>query len=491
MRRRTLWIGTLTLLIAAIGIGLGLSGTERTALAAPSASHDEANSVRDLSVAFERVAETIRPSVVNISSVRKVRVSEGHGRLILPDSPFREFFGDEFFERFFAPRFRQRDLLQRSLGSGVIVSEDGYIVTNNHVVRGADEVVVRLADDRTFTAKVVGTDSQTDLAVLKIDADDLKPAKLGDSDALRVGEWVVAVGNPFQLSFTITAGIVSAKGRANVGIADYEDFIQTDAAINPGNSGGPLVNLRGEVVGINTAIFTRSGGYMGIGFAIPANMVRSVMKSLIEEGRVVRGWLGVVIQDLNEGLARSFGYDSTEGVLISDVLPDGPGDRAGLRPGDIITEYEGREVPNMLRLRTWIAETRPGTRVTLKVFRDGKTRNVEVRIGERESEEVAGSESPGSPGDLGMTVRDLTPDLARRLGYDPDMRGVVITQIEPLSPAERAGLQAGDVIVSVQGERVSSVREFRRALRKYDPKEGVRLGVRSGRMRRFVFIQVR
>jgi len=463
----------------------------RSAYAALGADDQAAplTSPADLSAAFERVAERIRPSVVSVNSVKRIAV--GQRQLNVPEqllrSPFREFFGPDF------PGLSQRgpgqrDLVQQGLGTGVVVSADGYILTNNHVVRNADTVTVGLPDKRTLTAKVVGTDPKTDLAVLKVNADHLQPVALGDSDALKIGEWVVAVGNPFGLSSTITAGIVSAKGRANVGLAEYEDFIQTDAAINPGNSGGPLVNLRGEVVGINTAILSKSGGYMGIGFAIPIDMARSIKDRLIDDGRVVRGWLGVYIQDLTSGLSKSFGFDGTDGVLVGDVTPGGPSAKAGLESGDIITEYDGQPVTDMQKLRERVAETRPGQKVKLRVFRDGKTRTVRLKIGELEAE-VASSSGQTEPDELGIAVRSLTPDIARQLGYDSDMRGVVVTRVEPAGIADRAGLRARDVIVSVQGHDIGDISDFRAAMSKSQLHKGVRLGVRTGPARRFVYLK--
>ena len=438
----------------------------------------------ELSAAFEKVVDVIRPSVVSISSARRVRaLQQGPSR----DSPLRDFFGDDLFDR--APGRGPRDYVERGLGSGVIVGSDGYILTNNHVVGGADEVTVRLSDDRTLRARVVGTDRKTDLAVLKVAATGLRPARIGDSDALRVGEWVIAVGNPFGLSSSVSAGIVSAKGRANVGVADYEDFIQTDAAINPGNSGGPLVNLDGAVVGINTAIFSRNGGYMGIGFAVPSNMARPVMTHLIHGGRVVRGWLGVTIQDLEPGLARSFGYPGTAGALVGNVEPGGPADRAGLRQGDIVSRFDGRPVTGMVRLRELVAEARPGQGVAVDVFRGGSHRVLQVDVGEQDANRVASAVPGGRDEGVGLQVRTLARVDARQLGLDPALRGAVVTGVAPLSAAERAGLQAGDVIQTVGGDPVTDAVSFRRALGRHDLRKGVRLGVRSGEGRHFVFLR--
>jgi len=452
--------------------------------------HEVPGAAEELSLAFQEVAETIGPSVVSIRAVREIEPgSEGGPRFFFRGSPFGEFFGEEFFERF---RMPGQGYVRRGQGSGVIVSADGYILTNSHVVEDADEVTVVTHDDRRYTAEVVGTDDKTDLAVIRVDARGLQPATLGDSDELRVGQWVVAAGNPFGLSSSITAGIVSAKARSRVGVADYEDFIQTDAAINPGNSGGPLVNLRGEVVGINTAIMSRGGGNNGVGFAIPIAMARSVMSDLIEKGRVVRGYLGVIIQDLDEGMAKSFGYDGTDGALVSDVAEGGPAEKAGLKPGDIITRFDGERVIGVDRLRLAVADVEPGTKVKVEVFRDGSTKTLNVRIGELpgEPETMAHSSTESSDLNLGMTVERLTPELAARLGMDESVSGVVVTGVEPLGPAARAGIRVRDVITEVQGEPVETPRDLRRELRRHDLSEGVRLVVRSGSTRRFVFLQI-
>jgi len=451
---------------------------------------EQIKTAESLSAVFEHVAENIKPFVVSISSAKLIKPEQGRDQM--PDwwfeFPFRDFFGNENFNRFFNQDNRGSGYVQQGLGTGVIVDAAGYILTNNHVVEEADEVTVTLFDERSFKAKIVGTDPKTDLAVVKIDASLLRSGTLGDSDKLKVGEWVIAAGNPFALTSTITAGIVSAKGRSNVGIVDYEDFIQTDAAINPGNSGGPLVNLRGEVVGINTAIFSQSGGYSGVGFAIPSNMTKSVMKSLVERGRVIRGHLGVAIQNLTEGLAKSFGYDSTDGVLISEVTPQGPADKAGLKQGDVITRFDGKAIKDTVRLRSLVAATQPDSTVQVEVIRNGRKETVAVRIGELESKQTQKpTEQPQS--ELGMRVETLTPEIARQLGR-ADLRGVIVTSIDPLGAAAKAGIRTYDLVLNVQGRAVASVAEFERELKKYNLKKGVRLRVQSGEMQHFVFVMV-
>jgi len=462
--------------------------TASMATAQQSENHEAGlKAAEQMSQAFEHAANEIKQSVVAISSRR--RVTTGGNASQIPEQ-FRRFFGEDFFENFGPFQNPGEGFVQQGMGTGFIVSEDGYILTNNHVVEDADEVTVVTHDQRRYDAEIVGTDPRTDVAVLKIEAEPLKPAKLGDSDNLRVGRWVIAVGSPFGLQSTITAGIVSATGRSRVGIADYEDFIQTDAAINPGNSGGPLVNLRGEVVGMNAAIFTRTGGAMGVGFAIPINMAKDVMNSLIEDGRVVRGFLGVVIRDMTQGLARSFGYDSTEGALVEQVQSGSPAEQAGLQRGDIITHFNGKRVQDVDGLRFDVANTKPGTEAAVTIFREGETRRLTVEIGELEQEEqTAERDESESRLNLGMQYRTLTPEIARRLGYDEPIEGVIVAGVQPLSPADDAGLQPRDIIVSVQGQRVRNAREFENAIREANLSDGVRLSIRRGDMQRFVFIE--
>jgi serine protease Do len=491
-RRSKTWIVALASFV--LGIGLTESAWySRTPSVVPEAQaasggHDY-GTAGELSDAFARVAERIGPSVVNISSERKVKAPDDADG----GNPLRQFFGDDFFQHFSGPHgYGGEGYLQEGLGTGVIVSNAGHIVTNAHVVEGADEVKVKLVDEREFTAKVVGVDTKTDIAVVKIDADGLKPAVLGDSDKLRVGDLVVASGNPFGLSATITTGIVSAKGRANVGIADYEDFIQTDAAINPGNSGGPLVDLEGEVVGINTAIFSRSGGYMGIGFAIPVNMVKTIMTSLIEEGHVTRGWLGIAIQSLDEGLAKSFNYDSTDGVLVGDVTKDSPAGDGGMKTGDIIVAYNGTPVAKADKLRSEVAATAPGSRVTISVFRNGKRKQLKVKVGEqstKEAESFSGGTAPKL--DIGLEVRTLTPELAHELGYDEGTHGVVVTGVDPFGPAAKTGIRPKDVIVQVQDRRIDDVDDFRDELGKHKGEDGVRMVVKRGDAQHFAYLQLK
>lgn len=442
---------------------------------------------RSMSKAFEQVAATTTPSVVNIKATKKAKANSNRPQMPRLPDPFFDFFGEDFLER----HGGGDPVPQEGLGTGVIISAEGHILTNNHVVGDADEVEVRVHNrTEALRAEVVGTDPRSDLAVIKIKPNGLNitPAKLGDSDHLKIGEWVLAIGNPFNLDHTVTAGIVSAKGRDNLNQGQYEDFIQTDAAINPGNSGGPLVNLNGEVVGINTAIFSRSGGYMGIGFAIPSNMAKMVSSSLIEKGKVVRGWLGVVIQPLTEELAKSFEYAGTEGALVGQVQPESPADKAGLKQGDIITEFGGTKIKNVNHLRNLVAQTSPGNKIDVVLLRGGKRETLAVKIEELPAQTAAEAKTEQTESNIGVTVDSLTPELAQRLG-SKRTRGVVITNVTPGSIAAAAMLTRGDIITSVNGQEIESAKEFRRLLTDEALKKGVRLLIESNGMERFAILR--
>lgn len=444
---------------------------------------------RSLSSIFERVADTITPSVVNISASQKAKPSRKRGNRNDPSlDPFREYFGNDLFERFF-PDQQEGGSAQPAFGTGVIIDKDGHILTNNHVIGEADDITVRLHDQRTFKAEVIGRDERTDIAVIKIKAPKISPAILGNSDQLKIGEWVIAAGNPFGLDNTITAGIVSAKGRSIMGGNQYEDFIQTDAAINPGNSGGPLVNLDGQVVGINTAIFSRSGGYMGIGFAIPANMARLVYESLISNGKVVRGWLGVGIQNLTEDLSKSFKYSGADGALVGHVEPNGPAAQAGIRQGDIIVSLNGETMHNINQLRNYVASMKPGKTIPAEIYRDGKKIAVEIKVKELPSapkamEQVEKTKST----ELGMALEPLTEQLAQELSSSRTT-GVVVTALRANSIAARAGILARDIIISINGTEVSTPKEVKDLLSGDAVKDGVRFVVETQGMQRFVFLQ--
>lgn len=424
---------------------------------------------------FIHVSKEAMASVVNISSTRKSERSSRPAPFPFFDDPFfRRFFGEEFERRFRRPQPRQ----EQGLGSGVIVSGDGYIVTNHHVVEQADELTVLLGDKRKFSATLIGTDPKTDLAVIKIAADDLPTLRWGDSSTLQVGEVVLAVGNPFGLNQTVTMGIISAVGRANMGIVDYEDFIQTDAAINPGNSGGALVNLNGELIGINTAIFSRTGGYQGIGFAIPSNMVKNVMSNLVDHGEVIRGWLGVSIQELTQELAEQFGAPDASGALIGDVVEDSPAEAAGLQRGDVIRRYNGTAVKDPTHLRALVAGTIPNTTSTVTVLRDGVALERSVTIAELPEDLTALQSSEGETSSnhalAGLTVEPVPPGRTR------NDEGVLITRVKPDSLAREAGLRQNDVILEINRHSVRTVEDFARLTRELGPQSPVLILLKRG-----------
>ena len=451
---------------------------------APDISPEAAATLQHMSDAFAAVAEHAKPFVVAIYTEREIEAQPPTERF----PGLREFFGEPFFHRFFGPN--PEGFTQRGLGSGVVVSQDGYILTNNHVAGEADQLTVRMADGQTYGASLVGADSRSDVAVIKIDAESLPYASIGDSDGLRVGEWVVAVGSPFHLEQSVTAGIVSATGRQNMRLTDYEDFIQTDAAINPGNSGGPLVNLRGEVIGINTAIASRSGGYQGIGFAIPMNMADQIMADLITEGRVIRGWLGVMIGDLDEELAESLGLDRVEGALVSEVVPDSPARDAGIEEDDVILKFNGEAIRSVSHLRNRVAMTRPDTDADVEVSRDGNTRKFIVRLGELpdDPEQLASAVDEDEPADdpFGLGVRELTDELAVSLGTTFGSGGIVVESVARGGAASKKGLQPGDIIREVARKRVSDVADYRDRTESISSGDPVLLLVeRDGRTRFF------
>ncbi len=406
--------------------------------------------------ALSEVAGAVKPSVVNISTTTTVSMNTG---------PFGDLFNDPFFRRFFGDEFggHLRKYKSSALGSGVIITDDGYILTNNHVVKDAEDIKVILYDKREFKGKLVGTDPKTDLAVVKIDAEGLPALRVGDSDRLKVGEVVIAVGNPFALSHTVTMGIVSALRRSNVGIEDYENFIQTDAAINPGNSGGALVNTKGELIGINTAILSKSGGYMGIGFAIPSNMAKSVMDSIIKHGKVIRGWLGVTIQNMTPDIAKQFGISREKGALVTDVVEDSPAAKAGFRRGDLIIEFDSRPVDSSTALRNMVAATPPETRVRVKVIRDGREEVLTVTIGRLSEEAVAAAKSEYRNVMKGVHVQDLDAGIRSSLGIPQKVKGVVVTNIEMDSPAFPA-VRRNDVIMEINRKPIENISDYEKTV---------------------------
>jgi serine protease Do len=423
---------------------------------------------------FVVLAKKMKPVVVNISTTQ---VSEGRGQREF-GNPFGEDdpFSD-FWRRFFGgpiPRGPQR---QRSLGSGFVIDSDGSILTNNHVVENAQKIVVKLADEQEYDAKVIGRDSKTDIAVIKINAKTALPAaSFGDSDGLQVGEWVMAIGNPFGLDSTVTSGIISGTGR-HIGQGAYDNFIQTDASINPGNSGGPLINMRGEVIGINTAIFSRTGGNIGIGFAIPINLVKELLPQLRGKGKVTRGYLGVLIQKVTPEIAESLGMDRPRGALVANVSKDGPAEKAGVKVGDVIIEFDGKEVKDSGELPIIVARTAIDKKARMKVLRDKKEVSLTVAVGELKDEEVVAS-AP-EKGELGLTVQKVTPQIAETLGLEKT-DGVVVTAVEPGSASDEAGIRRGDVILQVDQKSIRSVDEFKKAVAATKKGKGVLFLVRRG-----------
>jgi serine protease Do len=407
--------------------------------------------LKDLNQALIDIVADVKPTVVTVSTERTLSVDM---------SPFAS---NPFFEFFFGPQQgqppeEQRDYHQEGLGSGVIVSRDGYILTNNHVIDKADSIYVRLYDDRRLLAKVIGADSKTDVAVLKIDAGNLPFISIGNSDSVQVGEIVLAIGSPMSenLAYTVTQGIVSAKGRSNVGLAYYEDFIQTDAAINPGNSGGPLIDLDGKLIGINTAIVSRTGGYMGIGFSVPSNLAMHIMNSILKEGRVIRGWLGINIQDINEQIGRALNMPELSGALVGDVVHGSPAEKAGVQSGDVILAVDGEKVRNASQLSNHISSLSPGTSVTLTVMRNSRKLDLTATLGEMPAEIAGTAESQAFTQNLGFSVATLDRELADKYAIDKGVKGIVITTIDANSNAYQAGLREGDVILEVDRQEVQT-----------------------------------
>ncbi|MCL4536461.1 MAG: DegQ family serine endoprotease [Nitrospirae bacterium] len=417
--------------------------------------------------AMSRVAERVKPAVVNISTTRTVKAP----RLPFLDDPmFRRFFGD--------PHTPQKRKVT-NLGSGVIAAPDGYILTNNHVIDGAEDILVKLADGREYKGRPIGMDSRTDIAIIKINETNLPTVPWGDSDKLRVGEVVLAIGNPYGLSQTITMGIISALGRSGIGITDYEDFIQTDAAINPGNSGGALVNIKGELIGINTAIFSVTGGYQGIGFAIPSSMVKNVMDSIINQGRVVRGWLGVQIQPLTPELAKQLGLKDESGVLLVDVVEGGPAEKGGLKRYDVIVEYDGKKTDNPFHFKNMVASTKPGKAVEIKIIRNGNLLTAKVTIGELPIEPQIVSPAQFENSLRGVSVQEVTDEILQKLGITKKIKGVLVNNIEEDSPA--LGILAkGDIIMEVGRKPVADVKEYNDVVSKIEKGQNIILAIMRG-----------
>jgi serine protease Do len=464
--------------VGLLGAGFGAWATGRAAelfrQRAPVVSYAEAPPILPVQMplttgTFAKVAEAIKPAVININTVTR---SAGGGGAPGGRTPFEEFFGEEFFKRFFGDAPER--IPQRSLGSGVIVDPTGIALTNAHVVEKATDIEVVTVEGAKHKAKVIGLDKKTDLAVLRLDdgKGTFKYARLGDSERIQVGDWVIAVGSPFGLQATVTAGIISAKAR-QIGQGPFDDFLQTDAAINPGNSGGPLVNMQGEVIGINTAIVA---GGSGIGFAIPVNMAKKIYTELVAKGKVTRGWLGVSIQPLTPELAKSFGAKDTKGVLISDVVPDSPASKSGLKSGDVLLEFNGKKMEAPADLQRAVGLLSPNQDAKVKVLRDQSERTIDLKVGEAPDERAEARPGNGSRGraTLGLEVRPVTPEIARQLNL-PAPEGVVVARVEDGSAAAEAGVQRGDVIREINRQRVRTMPDFERLTK--DAKEGDRLTV--------------
>jgi serine protease Do len=468
------------LAIAVIGIGYGMSTAMRSSeQPVVSVSNSSSSNFETPMVPanFSDLAERVRPGVVNIQVVKKIK----NVGVTFPDFPGSPFGDDGPFGRFF--QFNQSpDLKQEGVGSGFVISKEGFIITNNHVVDDADQIKVKLANGKEYDGKVVGRDPKTDLAVVKIsDVKDLTPLPLGNSEDLKVGSWVVAVGSPFGLEQTVTQGIVSGKGRV-IGSGPYDDFIQTDASINPGNSGGPLVNMKGEVVGINTAINPNG---QGIGFAIPIDMAKTIIPQLEQKGSVTRGWLGVQIQQMNPALEKSFGLKDSEGSLVADVFKGSPAEKAGIERGDVITQFDGKNIAESKDLSRLVAATPVGKTVTVKLMRDGKAIERTVRIGEMEkTTETAHMPSHKS---LGITIQELTPAIARDLGLRHET-GVVVTRVEPGSSAADAGIQTGDVIQEVDRKPVKDVEDFSQKIEQAKSQDSVLFLIQRGQNNLFAAV---
>ena len=432
--------------------------------------NDKLTTAKSLGQAFVEVAKKVQPSVVNVSTEKTITMKpwDRYGEDFFKGSPFEDFFkGFGITPREKGKEYRQK---QRSGGSGVIVDKEGYILTNNHVVEGADKIKIRLIDGREFTATVKGQDSRTDLAVLYIKAKDLPVATLGDSDKLDVGEWAIAIGSPFGLEHTVTVGVISAKGRTGLGTGTYEDFIQTDASINPGNSGGPLINIDGEVVGINAMIIQPG---TGIGFAIPINMAKQILNDLIKQGKVVRPWLGISVQDLTPEMAEQFQVKEKEGVLVAQIHPGTGAEKAGLTSGDIIKSVDDKAIKNVNELIKEIQKKKVGQKVKLSVVRDGKPTTIEVTLSAMPDKPEAMKEKEVEE-KLGARIQELTPQLAARYRISAEIkRGVVVTGVEEGSPADDIGLQEGDVILEINRKKIETVKDFEKAIKDTNFEKGI------------------
>lgn len=471
-------------LVAAFAIGdaVGFRSYRQPQMLIPAVSASNgANGGVALITSFAPIVRNAQPAVVSITSTKVVKLSGDEG--VAP------FFGDPMFRQFFGDRGaapwnrlgKPREEREQGLGSGVIVSADGYILTNNHVIEGANQIEVYTSDQRELKGRVIGADPKTDIAVVKVEAKNLPTLPFADSSQAQVGDIALAIGNPFGIGQTVTMGIISATGRGNLGIEDYEDFIQTDAAVNPGNSGGALINTSGQLIGINTAILSRGGGNQGVGFAVPANLTRGVMNQLLKSGKVTRGYLGVLIQPVTPEIAKAFNLPDARGALVGEVTPDGPAAKAGLAQGDVITELNGARVDDSRELRLKISQLAPGATIKLKIIRDGGPREVNATLGEAPNEtSAANNEQPENSSPNGLSVENLTPQIARQLALPSNLSGVVVTGVQDGSRADDAGLRRGDVIQQVNRQGVKNVAEFERAMKQSGDKSTLLLVNRNG-----------
>ena len=473
----SLAVGSALCVLAGAGIGGAIENNQAAGRAVPVAASTEAS--RSLPN-FTELAKKVGPSVVNVSTTQVRRMAQDAPSPFGPGDP-----RNDLLERFFGGRIPRAPQPRQGVGSGFIIDSDGTILTNYHVVGEAEKISVTLSDGKRYDAKVIGKDQKTDIAVIKIDAGRELPAvSLGDSDRLEVGEWVVAIGNPFGLDHTVTSGIVSAKGR-QIGAGPYDNFIQTDASINPGNSGGPLINLRGEVVGINTAIFSQTGGNIGIGFAIPTNSVKDLLPQLKDKGRVVRGYLGTTVQKITPEIAISLGIKESGGALVADVVRGSPAEKAGIKTGDVIIEFDRKEIKDSSDLPPVVARVAPGTTVELKVLREGKQVSLPITVGELKDNEIVAS---GQESDLGLSVQPVTPDIAQSLGLER-AEGLVVSSVKPGSAAEEAGLRSGDVITQINRRPVKNLAEYNREMARNEKGKPVLFLVRRGQSSLFLALK--
>ncbi len=485
--KRLIMKGLLLLVMTGVPFFCSAEETTDQALLAGPTTKELLSKISD---GFSSVAKKGTPSVVFIQVKTKAPEKRRQG-----SDPF-DFFNDEFFQRFFGSpppgSGRQQEEQQPQLGgqgSGFLISEDGYILTNNHVVKDAEEIIVKLSNGKETEATVIGTDPDTDLAVIKIKESGLPFIKLGNSDELDVGEWVIAIGSPFGLNATVTVGVVSAKGRNDLHLSTFEDFIQTDAAINPGNSGGPLLNLDGDVVGINTAIISGSGGYMGIGFAIPSNMAKEITKQIIDKGSVTRGFLGVTLQAIDQDLAKSFNLKNIEGVLITDVVTGSPAAAAGLQQGDVVLGYNGQKVKSLGSFRNAVALMVPSSKLNLAVDRDGERKDMIVEIGLRPDSLNAMNGQVVNK--IGVDVEDITPELAKKYGYQALDKGVIVTQVQTSSLAYKEGIRPGTIILSINKQPVESMLQFNSIMKEAEKDNHVLLLLKQGPFTRFLALKLK